>query len=355
MNYYQSLPGKRCINEAISFNGVRWYQLTGQPLLCAGGEGSFDENGISKACVIKDKDGYKMYYYSEDKDPHAIGLATSVDGFHWTKYSDNPVLAPGCAGCWDNKGVWAPSVTYEGGNIYRMYYQGYDGEYASIGYATSTDGVHWEKFYQQPVLKHGDVDEFDEMTSGEPNVLYAAGRYHMFYTGADAASRNKIGYAYSEDGIKWTKHDKNPILEAGPSYWDYQSVAAPTVIYRDSIFHMWYSGWSAGQAVNVGYAISFLDTTILKSPSMNTYRLNQNFPNPFNSGTHINYNLPIKSHVLFKIYDLLGREITTLEDNVKEPGDYMLDWNAEGVSSGIYFYRIVTESFSDSKKMTLKK
>ncbi len=58
------MNGKRSINDALSFNGVRWYQLIGSPLLTAGGAGSFDEHGLSKACMIKDNDGYKMYYYA---------------------------------------------------------------------------------------------------------------------------------------------------------------------------------------------------------------------------------------------------------------------------------------------------
>ena len=349
------MNGKRTISDALSFNGVRWYQLIGSPLLTAGGAGSFDEYGISKACVIKDNDGYKMYYYAENKYPHSIGLATSADGLHWSKYPDNPILLPGYSGAWDDAGVMATTVIYEGGSVYRMYYQGSSGEYANIGYATSGDGINWEKYSHNPVLRHGDSGEFDELTSGEPNIVHAAGRYHLFYTGTNSANRNKIGYAYSLDGFNWAKYNHNPILDAGSSLWEYQCVSAPTVIYKDSIFHMWYSGWCAGQATNIGYAISFLDTTFSGNTANNGYRLEQNYPNPFNFGTQINYNVPRASNVVFKIYDLLGQEVTTLINDKKESGDYTLRWNADGLASGIYFYRIIVDDFTQTKKMVLLK
>lgn len=349
------MNSKVSINEAVSFNGVRWYQLTGPPLLTAGCGGSFDEFGLSKACLIKDDEGYKLYYYTENKNPHSIGVATSADGLHWIKHRDNPILVAGHTGSWDGVGVWAPMVIYDGDGKYRMYYQGSRGEYVSIGYAVSDNGIHWEKFAGNPVLRHGDSGEFDELTCGEPNVVYAGGRYHMFFTGTNTAIRNKIGYAYSEDGISWTKYDGNPVLDAGSSYWENQSVAAPTVIYKDSIFHMWYSGWCAGQAMNIGYAISVLDTVIQRNPVQDEYQLGQNYPNPFNHGTHINYNLPRKSNVVFKIYDLLGQEITTLTNEEKMPGDYTIHWDADGIASGIYFYRIITNEYTETRKMALKK
>lgn len=97
-----------------------------------------------------------------------------------------------------------------------------------------------------------------------------------------------------------------------------------------------------------------------------SFELFQNYPNPFNNTTRINFHLPTKSFVTLKIFDILGREVATLlnasTDGILEAGAYSIDWNASGLSSGVYFYRIIINSadesgkrFSDTKRMVLVK
>ena len=85
--------------------------------------------------------------------------------------------------------------------------------------------------------------------------------------------------------------------------------------------------------------------------------LSQNYPNPFNPTTKIQYFVPIESGpVTLKVYDLLGREITTLVDNEQKPaGIYEVNFNASGLSSGTYFYELRTRNFVERKKMSLVK
>jgi subtilisin-like proprotein convertase family protein len=85
------------------------------------------------------------------------------------------------------------------------------------------------------------------------------------------------------------------------------------------------------------------------------YLLKQNYPNPFNPKTKIKYGIPKSGLVTLKIYDLLGKEITTLVNTVKEPGTYTVDFDASGLSSGVYFYRIESGEFTEIKKMVLLK
>jgi hypothetical protein len=85
------------------------------------------------------------------------------------------------------------------------------------------------------------------------------------------------------------------------------------------------------------------------------YSLSQNYPNPFNPFTKISYSIPKKDFVTLKIYDLLGREISTLVNEVKTPGNYIVDFDAKSLSSGVYFYKITTDIYSDTKKMILIK
>jgi hypothetical protein len=83
------------------------------------------------------------------------------------------------------------------------------------------------------------------------------------------------------------------------------------------------------------------------------FSLGQNYPNPFNPVTRIKYQIPSTSHVTLTMYDVLGREVATLVDEVKQPGRYTVTWDAGGVASGVYFYRLQAGNFVDVKKMLL--
>lgn len=85
------------------------------------------------------------------------------------------------------------------------------------------------------------------------------------------------------------------------------------------------------------------------------FKLFQNYPNPFNPTTIISYQLPVLSKVVLKVYDMLGREISTLVNELKQPGKYEVKFNSSKLSSGIYFYRLVVDNFSETKCMILLK
>jgi agmatine/peptidylarginine deiminase len=85
------------------------------------------------------------------------------------------------------------------------------------------------------------------------------------------------------------------------------------------------------------------------------FELMQNYPNPFNPVTIINFDIPKENRVTLKIYDITGREVNTLADEVFKAGSYKVDFDATGLSSGIYFYRIYYNGQSDTKKMILIK
>ncbi len=85
------------------------------------------------------------------------------------------------------------------------------------------------------------------------------------------------------------------------------------------------------------------------------FSLEQNYPNPFNPSTTIQYSLPSTGHVSIKIFDTIGREVTTLINEVKNAGSYNIEFNASNISSGIYYYRIESADFVDVKKMVLLK
>ena len=89
--------------------------------------------------------------------------------------------------------------------------------------------------------------------------------------------------------------------------------------------------------------------------SITNYMLNQNYPNPFNPTTTISFQLPIASQVTLKIYDILGKEVATLVDEMKKAGNYQVKFDATQLASGMYFYRLDTKNFSQVRKMILMK
>ncbi len=87
----------------------------------------------------------------------------------------------------------------------------------------------------------------------------------------------------------------------------------------------------------------------------NNYSLSQNYPNPFNPTTRIKYSIPQKSFVRLSVFDILGREVAALVNSEKEPGYYEIEFDGSKLSSGVYFYKLQSGSFSQTKKFMLVK
>ncbi|MGE5433099.1 MAG: M4 family metallopeptidase [Syntrophomonadaceae bacterium] len=100
---------------------------------------------------------------------------------------------------------------------------------------------------------------------------------------------------------------------------------------------------------------NFVDLNYSESARVTTYGLSQNYPNPFNPSTVINFQVPKASKVMLKVYDMLGKEVTTLVNEYKEQGRYSVEFNASSLPSGTYIYEIRANSFVKSGKMLLLK
>jgi hypothetical protein len=85
------------------------------------------------------------------------------------------------------------------------------------------------------------------------------------------------------------------------------------------------------------------------------YVLCQNYPNPFNPTTYINYSIKATGLVTLKVYDMLGTEVASLVNEIKEAGNYSVTFNAENLPSGIYFYTLTSGAFRETKKLNLLK
>jgi hypothetical protein len=86
---------------------------------------------------------------------------------------------------------------------------------------------------------------------------------------------------------------------------------------------------------------------------MRTFELHQNYPNPFNPTTRIDFSIPRPSEVSLKIFNVVGEEVATLLSAFLHSGSHSIEWNATGLPSGVYFYRLDVGDFSSTKKMIL--
>jgi hypothetical protein len=89
--------------------------------------------------------------------------------------------------------------------------------------------------------------------------------------------------------------------------------------------------------------------------NLNSYHLFQNYPNPFNPSTNISYRISEAGKVQLKVYNILGVEVATLVNEFQYSGDHYVDFKSSGLSSGVYFYTLTVNNFTQTRKMILEK
>ncbi len=194
-----------------------------------------------------------------DNIGYEVGSTSDIgDGMAWFNYQDY-MLQPTLFSELANDGnMYAPDILIEDG-LFRMYYgaQGRDGK-DRIHYATSTDGLHWQKY---GVI----VDPGDEVHANDPSVVKVNGTYYMLYTVATVAEWDKIFLATSPDGVNnWSV--QGLVFDRSDSGWDSFIVGRPSVLHENGTFKMWYDGMERdaenptkvkpGTGRHVGYATS---------------------------------------------------------------------------------------------------
>lgn len=224
-----------------------------------GEQNRWNQNGVSSPVVLYNADipGYDMWYVGTGTNNRSgIGHATSTNGIDWNVPAD-PIMTT--QNDWEAHGFRDVHVLHDGSN-YRMWYtaEGNDGARA-IGYATSQDGQHWSKSANNPVLRHGNEGSWDSVSVSEPFVVETDGTWRMWFTGVGDNGVAQIGYASSTDGIHWSDAPINPVF-TGRSDWDAAGVSGAFVDmqYNGQLFEMWFSGVAKGknQVHSLGRAYS---------------------------------------------------------------------------------------------------
>jgi len=155
-----------------------------------------------------------------------------------------------------------------------MWFSGEDANSLKIGYATGTSATSWTK-HQHPGLTAGSPGSWDDHSVFFPRVLYHNGLYEMWYGGMRSMTDRRIGYATTSDGIHWRKSSENPVLIPGPTgSWDGGVLLVGDILFDGHVYHMWYSGAIDPKeemgAWPIGYAISPRGTSVTVSQTYAT-------------------------------------------------------------------------------------
>jgi predicted GH43/DUF377 family glycosyl hydrolase len=336
-----------------STDGVNWTKYSGNPVMDVSYTGGWDSSGVETVTIIVDSAApathrYKMWYAGQTVNSYRydIGYAYSPDGLNWTKHP-GAVLQVGASNEWDNGFLEGPSVIKDGG-IYKMWYCGYDvvvdgngtDGHANIGYATSTDGINWTKYSGNPVLSTG-INSWDSILVQDPHVIKENGIYYMWYGGNDVGSYGqKVGYAWSSDGINWIKSSANPVLTNGiTGEWDSNTASFPSILNDNGIYKMWYTGKDVDPIPSnlnyyweIGYAtapITFVEDISSDSNNVSVY------PNPFTMLTTIQ-TPELLHNATLTIYNSFGQEVRRTE-NISGQS---ITVHRDNLSAGVYVMQL---------------
>lgn len=250
---------------------------------------------IMEPKVYYDNGTYKMWYASlYNSAKFNVWYAESSDGIHWQNRL-NPVFVNGTPGSWDDYTVLCGAIIKKSDNQYLMYYNGdhsQDGPW-QIGMATSSDGIQWNRL-ANPVVR---ADIVNNYWLGVISVLNVNGKYYMYYDSAPRDNREKvsINLATSTDGINWTKYADNPILSPSES-WDGVGVSYPAVIYDNNRFVMIYNNTDrtkfgiAFSSDGINWNKSSEPTFTVNNTSQKTLQINYPFLMKVGNGYRLYYN-----------------------------------------------------------------
>jgi fibronectin type 3 domain-containing protein len=204
------------------------------------------------------------------------------------------------------------------------------------------------------------LEELDSPSPGIPqlSITKIPGTHPVLsWTSVQNASQYKIyraasfndRYNYSVEGTtastSWTDYDYNAVH---PMY------ASSTFYYRVTAVYSSGEESITSNEVTCGANVAWKQTAENINHELK-YNLYSNYPNPFNPSTIIAFSIQEKTFVKLHVYDILGREVSILVDDIKEAGTYSIDFDASALPSGVYIYSIHAGSFTSSKKMILTK
>jgi predicted GH43/DUF377 family glycosyl hydrolase len=242
---------KKSIALVESKDGLAW----GEPTVVLGpNQASGWEEDVNRPVVLKEGDRYRMWYTGQARGKSRIGCATSRDGKTWERAADKPVLSPEQP--WEKVAVMCPHVLYDDKQkLYRMWYSGGEQyEPDAIGYATSADGLKWTRHEKNPVFRPDPKSAWEKDRVTACQVVRQGDWHVMFYIGFADKDHAQIGLARSKDGVTgWERHRANPVIRPGKGRWDAGAVYKPYAVFDGRRWLLWYNGRRGG-AEQIGVA-----------------------------------------------------------------------------------------------------
>jgi predicted GH43/DUF377 family glycosyl hydrolase len=258
--------GKMSVGLAFSKNGIDFRKNEGNPILFPDGEGY--DAWLAAGEILLQHDGVWTMYFGAGElirygPGQSIGRATAekLTG-PWTK-GEEPILATGSFGEWDEGFIFPSSLTRLKDGTLGIYYTGgndFQGELIiHTGLAVSSDGITWTKYdnpetrqhpfaESDPVMTATNITDWDSHGSWGPFVYESWEGYNMYYSGSRFKNHNQecaIGFAWSKDGIHWERFQGNPIfgIEDDPYLTNISErviIEDSWLVFRDTICYMYY-------------------------------------------------------------------------------------------------------------------
>ena len=233
---------KKSLAVSYSKDGIHW----SDPIITLGpNPRSGWEDDLNRHCVIHREGKWHMWYTGQARGHSWIGYATSDDGLHWQRYSDQPVLISERP--FEGESVMIPFVMWDDEmKLYRLWYSaGETYEPNVIAYATSPDGIHWQKLPANPIFTSDKSCPCEQERVGGCQIVRADGWYYMFYIGYEDIDTARVCVARSRNGItQWERLKANPIVSPTLDGWDADACYKPYAI-RDvehNRWLLWYNG-----------------------------------------------------------------------------------------------------------------
>jgi beta-1,2-mannobiose phosphorylase / 1,2-beta-oligomannan phosphorylase len=240
---------KASIAQIESKDGIHW----SEPRVVLGPRRETGwEDEVNRPVILLRGGTYQMWYSGQAKGRSWIGFATSPDGIVWKRMSKNPVLAADRP--WERVAVMCPHVLWdEQTQQYCMWYSGGEqNEPNAIGYATSSDGLQWNKSKNNPIFEPDPKSNWERHKVTACQVIRQGDWFVMFYIGFRDEATAQIGLARSKNGITgWQRHPANPIVRLGQDTpvrksWDHDACYKPYAVFDGHKWLLWYNGRRGG-------------------------------------------------------------------------------------------------------------
>ncbi len=260
----QDYVGRIGYVEVSKTDPLNVLKISERPVLDVGKRGSFDEHGVSPACILRYRGKLLLYYFGWQREPAPdipyrllAGLAESEDGEHFKRVSDGPILQESKSEPYIRS---APYVIEKDGR-FRMWYvagrswimvKGKQVPSYVIKYMESEREDEWED-KGIPCIMPSNKDEYG---FGRAWVREDKGIYKMWYSIRTISKGYRIGYAESGDGIDWTREDNQVGIDVSEEGWDSEMICFPAVIDANGKIYMFYNGNGFGRT---GFGVAILE------------------------------------------------------------------------------------------------